>query len=121
MTHLDIQHVPDQRDEPTAEAASLDMLAAAAAATDPHYHRSEVVRFLLCLCIVISIINCLLILCRIHVLAIVGSDVFVCLALCSCTSHFGYIKSYTVLYAVLHFLHITFCASTFCLSTFVFN
>ena len=35
MTHLGIQHVPDQRDEPTAAAASLDMLAAAAAATDP--------------------------------------------------------------------------------------
>ena len=35
MTHLDIQHVPDQRDEPTAAATSLDMLAAAAAATDP--------------------------------------------------------------------------------------
>ena len=35
MTHLGIQHVPDQREEPTAAAASLDMLAAAAAATDP--------------------------------------------------------------------------------------
>ena len=35
MTHLGIQHVPDQRDEPTTAAASLDMLAAAAAATDP--------------------------------------------------------------------------------------
>ena len=35
MTHLGIQHVPDQRGEPTAAAASLDMLAAAAAATDP--------------------------------------------------------------------------------------
>ena len=35
MTHLGIQHVPDQRDEPTAAAASLDMLAAATAATDP--------------------------------------------------------------------------------------
>ena len=34
MTHLGIQHVPDQRDEPAA-AASLDVLAAAAAATDP--------------------------------------------------------------------------------------
>ena len=33
MTHLGIPHVPDQRDEPTAAAASLDMLAAAA--TDP--------------------------------------------------------------------------------------
>ena len=33
MTHLGIQHVSNQRDEPTA--ASLDMLAAAAAATDP--------------------------------------------------------------------------------------
>ena len=35
MTHLGIQHVPDQREEPTAAAASLDMLAAATAATDP--------------------------------------------------------------------------------------
>ena len=35
MTHLGIQHVPDQKEEPTAAAASLDMLAAAAAATDP--------------------------------------------------------------------------------------
>ena len=35
MIHLGIQHVPDQREEPTAAAASLEMLAAAAAATDP--------------------------------------------------------------------------------------
>ena len=36
MTHLGIQHVPDQRDEPVAASAtSLDVLAAAAAATDP--------------------------------------------------------------------------------------
>ena len=35
MTHLGIQHIPDQRDEPTAAAASLDVLAAAATATDP--------------------------------------------------------------------------------------
>ena len=34
MTHLGIQHVLDQREGPTAAAASLDMLAAAAA-TDP--------------------------------------------------------------------------------------
>ena len=34
MTHLGIQHIPDQREEPIA-AASLDVLAAAAAATDP--------------------------------------------------------------------------------------
>ena len=35
MTHLGIQHVPDQRDEPAAaSAASLDVLAAAATATD---------------------------------------------------------------------------------------
>ena len=34
MTHLGILHVPDQREEPTAAAASLDMLAAAAVATD---------------------------------------------------------------------------------------
>ena len=35
MTHLGIQHVPDQIEGPTAAAASLDMLAAAAVATDP--------------------------------------------------------------------------------------
>ena len=35
MTHLGLPHVPNQRDEPTAAAASLDMLAAAVAATDP--------------------------------------------------------------------------------------
>ena len=46
MTHLGIPHGPDQRDEPTAAAASLDMLATAAAATTHHHHRSEVVRFL---------------------------------------------------------------------------
>ena len=34
MSHLGIPHVPDHRDEPAA-AASLDMLAAAAAASDP--------------------------------------------------------------------------------------
>ena len=35
MTHLGLRHAPDQRDEPTAAAASLDMLAAAVAAIDP--------------------------------------------------------------------------------------
>ena len=37
MTHLGLPHDPAQRDEPTAAAASLDMLAAATAtaATDP--------------------------------------------------------------------------------------
>ena len=36
MTHLGIQHVPDPRDEPAAaSAACLDVLAIAAAATDP--------------------------------------------------------------------------------------
>ena len=36
MTHMGIQHVPDQRDEPAAASvSSLDVLAAAAAATDP--------------------------------------------------------------------------------------
>ena len=35
MKHLGIPHVPDQIEEPTAAAASLDMLAAATAATDP--------------------------------------------------------------------------------------
>ena len=36
MSHLGLPHVPDHRDEPTiAVAASLDVLAAVAAATDP--------------------------------------------------------------------------------------
>ena len=35
MTHLGLPHVPDWRDEPTAAATSLDMLAAAATTTDP--------------------------------------------------------------------------------------
>ena len=35
MTHLGLPHVPGQREEPTTEAASLDVLAAAAAASDP--------------------------------------------------------------------------------------
>ena len=34
MSHLGIPHVPDHQDEPAA-AASLDMLATAAAASDP--------------------------------------------------------------------------------------
>ena len=41
-----------------------------------HHHNSEVVRFLFDFCIVISFINYLLILVRIFVLAIVGSDTF---------------------------------------------
>ena len=36
MSHLSLPHVPDHRDEPTiAASASLDVLATAAAATDP--------------------------------------------------------------------------------------
>ena len=35
MSHLGLPRVPAQRDEPTAAVASLDMLAAVAAATDP--------------------------------------------------------------------------------------
>ena len=35
MSHLGLPHVPAHRDEPTAAAATLDMLAAATAATDP--------------------------------------------------------------------------------------
>ena len=35
ISHLGLPHVPNRRDEPTAAAASLDMLPAAAAATDP--------------------------------------------------------------------------------------
>ena len=83
MTHLGLPHVPDQRDKPIAEQPlwicwqqqQQQQL------QTHHHHRSEVVRLLLCFCIVISIINCLLILCRIHVLAIVASDISVCLAL----------------------------------------
>ena len=55
----------------------------------------------------------------IYVLAIVGSDTFVCLALYSCTSHFGYIKSYSV------YIYIDFCISclvpSLCVNVFVFN
>ena len=72
MTHLGLPRDPAQREEPTTEAASLDVLAAAAAAS------SCTVRFLFYLCTVTSFINCLLILIRIFfVLAIVGSDIFV--------------------------------------------
>ena len=35
MTHLGLPRVPDQRGEPTTDAASLDVLAAVAAASDP--------------------------------------------------------------------------------------
>ena len=35
MSHLGLSHVPDHQDEPAAAAASLDMLATVAAATDP--------------------------------------------------------------------------------------
>ena len=84
-----------------------------------HHHSSEVVRFLLYLCIVISFINCLLILIRIFVLAIVGSDTFVCLALYSCIFHFGYIKSYSV------YIYLAFCISCFvpplCVNDCLFN
>ena len=67
-----------------------------------HHHSSEVVRFLFdFFCIVISFINYLLILIRIFVLAIVGSDTFVCLASYACISHLGYIKSYSV-YIYIH-------------------
>ena len=69
---------------------------------------------LLRFCIVTSFINCLLILIRIYVLAIVGSDTFVCLTLYSCTSPFGYIKSYSVY--IYRLLHIMFCAFTMCSS-----
>ena len=112
MTHLGLPRVPDQREEPTTVAASLDVLAAAAALQTHHHHSSEVVRFLLYFCIVTSFINCLLILIRIYVLAIVGSDTFVCLALYSCSSHFGYIKSYSVY--IYRICHIMFCAFTMC-------
>ena len=57
--------------------------------------------------IVTGFINCLLILIRIYVLAIVGSDTFVFLALYSCISHFGYIKSYSV------YIFTDFCISCF--------
>ena len=84
-----------------------------------HHHSSEVVRFLLYFCIVTSFINCLLIFIWIYVLAIVGSDTFVCLALYSCTSHFGYIKGYSV------YIYTDFCTSCFvpspCVIVFLFN
>ena len=56
-----------------------------------------------------SFINCLLILIRIFVLAIVGSDTFVCLASYACISHFGYIKSYSVYIYI--YIYIAFCIS----------
>ena len=52
-----------------------------------------------------SFINRLLILIRIFILAIVGSDTFVCLASYACISHFGYIKSYSV------YIYTAFCIS----------
>ena len=74
-------------------------------------------------CIVTSFINCLLILIRIYVLAIVGSDTFVCLALYSCISHFGYIKSYS--FYIYIYIYIAFCISCFvplpCVNVFLFN
>ena len=70
-------------------------------------------------CIVTSFINCLLILIRIYVLAIVGSDTFVCLALYSCISNFGYIKSYSV-YIYTDFFISCFVHSP-CVNVFVFN
>ena len=35
MTHLGLPHVPGQREEPTTDAASLDVLAATTAVSDP--------------------------------------------------------------------------------------
>ena len=35
MTHLGLPHVPGPREEPATDAASLDVLAAAAAVSDP--------------------------------------------------------------------------------------
>ena len=35
MTHLGLSRDPDQREEPTTDAASLDVLAATAEASDP--------------------------------------------------------------------------------------
>ena len=82
-----------------------------------HHHSSEVVRFLLYFCIVTSFINCLLILIRTYVLAIVGSDIFVCLALYSCISHFGKLFSL--------YIYTDFCISCFvplpCINVFLFN
>ena len=72
-------------------------------------------------CIVTNFINCLLILIRIYVLAIVGSDTFACLALYSCISHFGYIK----IYSVYIYIYIDFCIPCFvllpCMIVFLFN
>ena len=83
-----------------------------------HHHSSEVVRFLLIFCIVTSFINCLLILIRVYVLAIVGSDTFV-FSLYACTSHFGYIKSYSV------YIYTAFCiscsVSPLCVNVFSFQ
>ena len=76
MTHLGLPRDPDQREEPTTDALWMFWLQQQQLQTH-HHHSREVVRFLLHFCIVISFINCLLILIRIYVLAIVGSDTFV--------------------------------------------
>ena len=99
MTHLGLPRVPDQRESSPLQTQPLWMFwlqQQQQQLQTHHHHSSEVVRFLLYFCIITSFMNCLLILITNYVLAIVGSDTFVCLALYSCISHFGYIKSYSV-------------------------
>ena len=77
MTHLGVQHVPDQREELQQRPHLWMFWKQQQLLQTHHHHSSEVVRFLLYFCIVTSFINCLLILIRIYVLALVGSDTFV--------------------------------------------
>ena len=68
-----------------------------------------------------QLINCQLILCMIHVLAIVGSDTFLCLALlCMYYPFWLYQKLYNVIYTVFC-TFVKYFVFSFCVSTFVFN
>ena len=70
-------------------------------------------------CIVISFINCLLILIRIYVLAIVGSDTFVFSFVCMYLPFWLYQKLFSLY--IYSFLHIMFSVSTMCKCMFFFS
>ena len=73
-------------------------------------------------CIVISFINCLLILIRIFVLAIVGSDTFVCLVFLPVLAILAISKAIQSIYIyIFSFLHIMFSVSTMCKCMFFFS
>ena len=71
-------------------------------------------------CIVISFINCLLILIRIFVLAIVGSDTFVCSVFLPVLAILAISKAIQSIY-IFSFLHIMFSVSTMCKCMFFFS